>query len=58
MNGTHKCGQDTCKHGKGPGCPNILTKHKSITKYTNKLNNNNYNFVVSYLLCKSPASVC
>jgi len=30
MNGTHKYGQDTCKHEKGPGCPN--TEHKVITK--------------------------
>jgi hypothetical protein len=42
MNGTHKCGQEICKHG------NIVTEHKDITKCeaecTNKLNNNNYNF--------------
>jgi hypothetical protein len=32
MNGTHGCGQDTCKHGKGWGSPDIVTKHKGITK--------------------------
>jgi hypothetical protein len=43
MNGTHKCSQEMCKHGKGPGWPNIVTEHKGITKFevecTNKLNN-------------------
>ena len=32
MNGTQKCCQDTCKHGKGPGCPNIVTEYKGIKK--------------------------
>ena len=32
MNRTHKCGQDTCKHGKGPGCPNIVTEQKGLKK--------------------------
>jgi len=48
MNGTHKCGLDADKHGKGPGCPNIATEHKGIKKCEvsckNKLNNNNYDF--------------
>ena len=30
MNGTQKCCPDTCKHGKCPGCPNIVTEHKGI----------------------------
>ena len=30
MNETRKCGLDARKHGKGPGCPNIVTEHKGI----------------------------
>ena len=40
MNGTQKCCQDTCKHGKGPGCPNIVTEHKGITKVTFNIHTN------------------
>jgi len=47
MNRTHKCGQDTCKHGKGPGCPNIVTEQKGLKKNVKfnvqTINNNNYN---------------